>query len=85
MTTLELLANHYEEQALKTYTRQQEMWAHDEGMLDMFAGDYNDHLCVAHFVREGQLDKARHHLWMMDTAARDECPDRVYDVLYPDP
>ena len=83
MTTLELLANHYEEQALKTYTRQQEMWADDDDMLEMFKGDYHDHLDVAEYVRAGELDRARWKLWMMDTAARDECPDRVYAVLYP--
>jgi hypothetical protein len=53
-------------------------------MLDMFEGDYNDHLTVANFVRQGLLDEARHYLWRMDTSARETCPDKVYAVLYPD-
>ncbi|MEK9818860.1 MAG: hypothetical protein VW443_04705 [Pseudomonadales bacterium] len=84
MTNFNELADHYEDHALKVFERQQDFWSDDEDMLDMFEGDYNDHLTVAHFVRQGLLDKARHYLWRMDTAAREECPDRVYDVLYPD-
>jgi len=83
------LADYYEQEALRTFERQQDLWSNgrsgpDLAMLDMFEGDYNDHLTVAHFVRQGLLDKARHYLWRMDTAARDQCPDKVYDVLYPD-
>jgi hypothetical protein len=84
MVNYELLADHYEDHALKVFERQQDFWSDDDDMLDMFEGDYNDHLYVANFVRRGLLDKARHYLWRMDTAAREECPDKVYDVLYPD-
>ena len=78
-----VLADHYEQEALRTFERQRDIWADDEGMLDMIRGDYNDHLTVAGYVRAGQLDRARHKLWMMDTVAREECPDKVYAVLYP--
>jgi len=78
------LADYYDKHAWEVWFCQQNQWSDDEDMLDMFEGDYNDHLTVAHFVRQGLLDKARHYLWRMDTAARDQCPDKVYDVLYPD-
>jgi len=81
---LRQLADYYEQEALKTFERQQDWFPGDESMLDMFEGDYNDHLAVAHFVRQGLLDEARHYLWRMDTSAREECPDKVYAVLYPD-
>ena len=87
MVNYEQLADHYEDEALKIFERQQDWFPGgdvDESMLDMFEGDYNDHLTVANFVRRGLLDEARHYLWRMDTAAREECPDRVYAVLYPD-
>jgi hypothetical protein len=84
MVNYEQLADHYEHEALKVFERQQGAFTEDDDMLDMFEGDYNDHLTVAHFVRQGLLDKARHYLWRMDTAAREECPDKVYAVLYPD-
>ena len=84
MVNYEQLADHYEQVALRTFERQQDIYPDDDNMLDMFEGDYNDHLTVAHFVRQGLLDKARHYLWRMDTAAREECPDKVYAVLYPD-
>jgi hypothetical protein len=84
MANYEQLADHYEQEALKVFERQQGAFTEDDDMLDMFEGDYNDHLTVAHFVRQGLLDKARHYLWRMDTAAREECPDKVYAVLYPD-
>ena len=84
MVDYELLADHYELVALRTFERKQDFWGDDDDMLDMLEGDYNDHLIVANFVRQGLLDKARYHLWRMDTAAREECPDRVYAVLYPD-
>ena len=75
------LADYYDKHAWEVWFCQQNQWSDDEDMLE---GDYNDHLTVAHFVRQGLLDKARHYLWRMDTAARDQCPDKVYDVLYPD-
>ena len=84
MVNYEQLADHYEQEALRTFERQQNLWSDDDEMLDMFEGDYNDHLVVSNFVRRGLLDKARHYLWRMDTAAREKCPDEVYDVLYPD-
>ena len=84
MVNYEQLADHYEQEALRTFERQQDLWSDDDEMLDMFEGDYNDHLVVSNFVRRGLLDKARHYLWRMDTAARDNCPDKVYCVLYPD-
>ena len=84
MVNYEQLADHYEQEALRTFERQQDLWSDDDEMLDMFEGDYNDHLVVSNFVRRGLLDKARHYLWRMDTAAREKCPDEVYYVLYPD-
>ena len=84
MVDYEQLADYYERVALRTFERQQDFWGDDDDMLDMFEGDYNDHLGVAHFVRQGLLDKARYHLWRMDTAARENCPDKVYAFLYPD-
>ena len=96
MANYEQLADYYEQEALRTFGRRAVLWSDDEGMLDMFRGDYNDHLTVAEYVRAGQLDRARHYLWRMDTAAREECPDawrappseecpdKVYAVLYPD-
>ena len=84
MVNYDRLAAHYEQEALKTFEYQQDVWSDDDDMLDMFEGDYNNHLLVAHYVRQGLLDKARHYLWRMDTAARERCPDKVYDVLYPD-
>ena len=84
MVNYEQLADHYELVARNVFERQQDLWGDDDDMLDMFEGDYNDHLDVADHVRHGRLDNARHKLWRMDTAAREECPDRVYAVLYPD-
>ena len=84
MVDYDRLADYYEQEALKTFEYQQDVWSDDDDMLDMFEGDYNDHLRVAHYVRYGELNRARHELWRMDTASRDKCPDKVYYVLYPD-
>jgi len=85
------LADYYDRHAWEVWSRQTQVWSHqqdvwsdDDEMLDMFEDDYNDHLIVSHFVRQGLLDKARYHLWRMDTSARDKCPDKVYNFLYPD-
>ena len=84
MANYEQLADHYEDHASRVFEGQQVLWSDDDDMLDMFEGDFNDHLTVAEYVRAGQLDRARHKLWSMDTAARENCPDKVYAVLYPD-
>jgi len=85
MSELNELADYYKEQALSAYSQQLERFAADEDMLDVFSDDCFDHLMVADLVRDGELDEARRRLRSMDTVARYNCPDKVYDFLFPVP
>ena len=50
-------------------------------MIKMFEDDHRDLLFVAKLIKKGDLRGAAQKAWQMDTAARDEIPTDVYDVL----
>jgi hypothetical protein len=53
----------------------------DRDMKRMFHMDARDLERVAQHVRNGKLKHALNKLFCMDTAARDECPDSVWNFL----
>jgi len=50
-------------------------------MMSMYAGDAEDMFAVARMMEEGNYGGAYSKVRNMDTAARDEIPDKVYEFL----
>jgi hypothetical protein len=53
----------------------------DAGMMAMYAADARDMFKIAELMRDGNFNAAGRKAWDMDTAARDEIPDKVYEFL----
>jgi len=53
----------------------------DPGMMSMYAGDAEDIFAVARMMEEGNYGAAYEKVCNMDTAARDEIPNKVYKFL----
>ena len=53
----------------------------DAGMMAMYAGDARDMFKIAELMQDGNMSAAGKKAWDMDTAARDEIPDKVYEFL----
>lgn len=54
----------------------------DAELCEMADGDFNDLMKVAEYIEQGKLGLARRKLVHMDTAARDDCPEEVYNWLF---
>ncbi len=53
----------------------------DPGMMSMYAGDAEDMFKIAAIMQDGDYPAAYEKAGNMDTAARDEIPDKVYEFL----
>ena len=53
----------------------------DPGMMAMYAGDAEDMFNIAEMMQDGNYGAAYEKARNMDTAARDEIPDKVYEFL----
>lgn len=53
----------------------------DPGMMAMYAGDARDMFKIAELMQDGNMSAAGKKAWDMDTAARDEIPEEVYEFL----
>lgn len=73
--------------AMKCHKRNMKNWGpcageeHDPKMVSMFRGDLKDHITAANYLRKGEYVKAYRKWSDMDTAARDDIPNGVYDYL----
>lgn len=56
----------------------------DPGMMSMYAADARDMFKIAELMQDGNMSAAGKIAWGMDTAARDEIPDEVYEYLVDD-
>lgn len=53
----------------------------DAGMMAMYAADARDMFEIAEMMQDGNFVAAYKKACYMDTAARDEIPDKVYEFL----
>lgn len=53
----------------------------DAGMMAMYAADARDMFKIAEMMQDGNYGAAYEKACNMDTAARDEIPDEVYEFL----
>jgi hypothetical protein len=53
----------------------------DAGMMAMYAADARDMFRIAEMMQDGNMSAAGKKAWDMDTAARDEIPEEVYEYL----
>lgn len=53
----------------------------EASMMAMYAGDARDMFAIARMIKEGNFVAAYKKACYMDTAARDEIPDKVYEFL----
>lgn len=53
----------------------------DAGMMACYAGDARDMFKIAEKMQDGDFKGAREIVREMDTAARDEVPNKVYEFL----
>jgi hypothetical protein len=53
----------------------------EAGMMAMYAADARDMFRIAELMQDGNMSAAGKKAWEMDTAARDEIPDKVYEFL----
>lgn len=53
----------------------------EPGMMAMYAADARDMFAIARMIKEGNIKAAYDKACYMDTAARDEIPDEVYEYL----
>lgn len=56
----------------------------DAGMMAMYAADARDMFKIVEMMQDGNFDAAKRKAQDMDTAARDEIPDKVYSFLFRD-
>lgn len=54
----------------------------DAGMMAMYAADARDMFKIAELMQDGNYGAALRKARVMDTAARDEIPDKVYEFLW---
>lgn len=53
----------------------------EPSMMSMYAGDARDMFAIARMIKDGDVLAAYNKARLMDTAARDEIPTKVYRFL----
>lgn len=56
-------------------------YAGEKDMLDMFKADHARLQSIAKLILRGKLATAGERAWSMDTAAREEIPEDIYDAI----
>lgn len=75
------MANVLRDIANSTITRFQNTWPDEDEMLSMGYKDASDYTKIGYLITKSRYKEAAKVAWNMDTAARDNIPDDIYEFL----
>ena len=76
-----ILARRLRNAADRLHKRDRKAWANDPDMLVYVDGNHHDLILVARALRLGKCELAARHMHHLDTSAKEDIPQTVWDYL----